>query len=50
MAEDINTASLEADPAAIKAWIDGLTGSTLNQVTMVPHGQKILVTANIDNP
>jgi hypothetical protein len=50
MAEDIHSALLEADPVGIKAWIDGLTGSTLNQVTMQAYGSKILVTVNIDNP
>lgn len=50
MAEEINSDIVEAEPAIIKAYVDGLTGSTLNQVSIEIYGQKALVTVNIDNP
>lgn len=34
---------MEIDPVLIKAYIDGLAGTTLNIVEMATYGQKILI-------
>ncbi len=39
-------ALLEADPDIIKAYIDGLAGTTLNEIEIASHGQKIFVFAD----